>query len=84
MGHRLIFMGCLIFAASLLSVYLFTYSEGEATGLASLARYLGTYLTGFFIFLVYMLLSVDSDESKKFKPYLPLACVVFLLNFHQY
>lgn len=78
---RLIFMGCLIFAASLLSVYLFTYSEGEATGLASLARYLGTYLTGFFIFLVYMLLSVDSDESKKFKPYLPLACVVFCLIF---
>lgn len=78
---RLIFTGCLIFAASLLSVYLFTYSEGEATGLASLTRYLGTYLTGFFIFLVYMLLEVNSLHSKRIKPYLPLACVAFCLIF---
>lgn len=78
---RLCYIGCFVFAASLLSVYLFTYSEAEATGLASLARYLGTYLTGFFLFLIYMILSIESSQSKKLKDYLPLGCIAFLLIF---
>lgn len=78
---RLSFVGCIIFAASLLSVYLFTYNEAEATGLASLVRYLGTYLTGFFIFLIYMIISTNSNQSKKIKSYLLPACLVFLFIF---
>lgn len=78
---RLTLTGCLIFAASLLSVYLFTYSEEEATGLASLARYLGTYLTGFFIFLMYLILQGGQNARPFIKKYLFTGCMVFILCF---
>lgn len=76
---RLSFIGCIIFAASLLSVYLFTYSESEATGLASLARYLGTYLTGFFIFIIYMILNAKEQAAPWVNKYLFGGCIAVLL-----
>lgn len=78
---RLTFTGCLIFAASLLSVYLFTYSEEEATGLASLARYLGTYLTGFFIFIMYLILQSGQHARPFIKKYLFAGGIAFILCF---
>jgi hypothetical protein len=44
-------VGGAIFAGSLLAVYIFLFGEGEGTGLASMPRYMGSYLLGVFGFL---------------------------------
>lgn len=47
--------GAVIYSISMLVLYLFTYSEYEAIRLASISRYLNTYLLAMFLFLLSIL-----------------------------
>lgn len=62
-------IGGVIYTATLLILYLFTYSEYEAMNLASITRYLNTYLIGLFMYLIGMLFYVLNEKfyGTKFK-----------------
>ncbi|MBK5240812.1 hypothetical protein [Clostridium sp.] len=62
-----LFMGSAIYTLSLLILYVFTYSEYEATKLASYSRYSGTYLLGVLIFLVMTISFKEQRCITKFK-----------------
>ena len=55
-AHSLIFLESIIYAVSLLLLYMFTYSESEAVRLASSDRYLSTFLLGSSFFTVSILI----------------------------
>ena len=73
----LIFIEGVIYAITLLILYLFTYSEYEATRLASIDRCLNTYLI-FSVLTAILLFLECSNKIKKLK-YLPLLLVIILL-----
>lgn len=47
-----LFMGAFLYGLLIMSLYVLIFSEYEAVRLASYERYMGTYLTGFIIFVV--------------------------------
>ncbi len=47
-----LFIGLFIYGALIMSLYMLIFSEYEAARLASYERYIGTYLTGFSLFVV--------------------------------
>lgn len=54
-AHRMVWLlllGSLCYTLSLLIVYLFTFSPAEATALAGMSRYMGTYFLGMLAFYV--------------------------------
>ena len=58
-------IGMIVYTASLLILYLFTYSEYEAENLASLYRYMGTYLLGALTFLIFM--AITNNVNSEFE-----------------
>lgn len=77
LGVIIVFVGGVIYTASLLILYVFTYSQYEATNLASYSRYTSTYLLGVLIFLVVIICLKEKDYDTKFKQ----SCTVFTLLF---
>lgn len=78
-------IGSLVYLFSLLVLYIFTYSEYEALKLASMSRYLSTYIFGIYIFLGFFIIIIldglpESRNGKQRIDYLVLA-ITFLLLF---
>jgi len=61
-----VLIGYFIYAGGLLLLYLFTYSQYEATTLASLSRYMNTYLIGFFFIAFAIGMDVLNQQLEKF------------------
>ena len=61
----LVLLGSLVFAAFLLLLYLFGFSEYEAVNLASFERYISTYMLGALAFLSGMIMLKDCYNSKE-------------------
>lgn len=53
-------VGMIIFTISLLVLYLFTFSPGEAVNLASFGRYLKTFFVAMYFFVLYQLFEIVS------------------------
>jgi len=67
-----------VYSIVLLILYLFTFSEYEGTHLASIDRYILTYLLGIIIFFGSVLINVGSGEkTKAFKIF--LICIAMLV-----
>ncbi|MCB2293970.1 hypothetical protein LGK95_10610 [Clostridium algoriphilum] len=62
-----ILIGAIIYSASLLILYVFTFSVEEATHLASYSRYMSTYLLGALIFFVVVICLKEGTRDAKFK-----------------
>lgn len=77
LGVIIVFVGGVIYTFSLLILYVFTYSQYEATNLASYSRYTSTYLLGVLIFLVVTICLKEKDYDTKFKQ----SCTIFILLF---
>lgn len=56
-------IGFCIYAFSLLLLYLFTFSAYESERLASFVRYLSTFLTGMFAFLIYLFIEFTISKT---------------------
>jgi len=54
-------VGAVVYASGLLLLYMFRFSEYEATRLASYSRYLGTYWTGAAMFITLVAIAVACD-----------------------
>ncbi len=59
-----LFGGGVLYTTSLLILYLFTYTQYEAIRLASYERYMGTYLLGALVFLVFMTLQYALQQAE--------------------
>ncbi|MGH4052342.1 MAG: hypothetical protein ACREVX_13605 [Clostridium sp.] len=74
-----IFMGGVLYTGSLLILYVFTYSEYEATNLASYSRYTSTYILGVLMFLTATACLKEEVNDIKYKLSYPLIILLFLL-----
>lgn len=74
--------GFFIYTFSLLLLYLFTYTAYEAERLASFTRYLSTYLSGMFAFLIYLFIYLwgSKDKFKKINICYPLLVFILLCS----
>lgn len=61
-----IITGFILYSVSLLILYLFTYTEYEAQNTAAIYRYLGTYLLGALVFIVFMAIYIADHSQIEF------------------
>lgn len=75
--------GLLLYTLGLLLLYLFTYSEVEARGLASYQRYLATYLIGIFCFCLslFFYYTLQNIKDKNFANVIVVGAGYILLLF---
>lgn len=78
------FIGLYIYAGAILFMYLFAFSEYEAQNLASIDRYLGTYLLGLlmlslFILIDYFVKSQRDQNSQNLKLAFLLVSLLFIV-----
>lgn len=74
-------LGLVIYTVGLLILYLFTYSEAEALGLASFSRYMHTYFIAMFVVAGYVFLCDDMEWSfspKVWRALFPVSLVCLL------
>ncbi len=75
-----LFIGATLYTFSLLILYIFTYTEYEATNLASYSRYISTYLLGILIFVVGTIcLKAGSHHNKSNLSYSSVLLLFLLL-----
>lgn len=74
------FIGLYLYAGSILFMYLFSFSEYEAQNLASIDRYIGTYLLGIFIFCLFIVIDyIIDNKSTKFSSNIKLTTVLVVI-----
>lgn len=74
-------IGLILYMISLLALYVFTYSEYEATILASFDRYMASFFSGIWIFLIMMLVTnifYFGKKAQKVSFSIITACVVLI------
>ncbi len=71
-----IIVGQIIYTIGMLILYVFTFGESEAVGLASNGRYLSTYFVVFLLFVIMVVLTLEYKEKKI--EYVAFAVAVFV------
>lgn len=76
-----LFAGAFIYAASLLILYVFTFTQYEAVKLASFTRYISTYPLGILAFYVMLIMHLEDKAAseEKLKNPLTISILCFLI-----
>ena len=73
------FIFALVYAAGLLALYMFTFTEYDAVNTAAFNRYLSTVFVGAFVFLAFCLLRFFRGALLRLKKPIAVLCAVFFV-----